>query len=100
MDFNTSIGTAPGETIQLYVLGWERSFGSDPVVASESGAHLGFSSVIQYTLGSTAVPGGGLGLAGISAFGVRSFVPEPATFALAGLGTAALLIFRRRRRNH
>jgi hypothetical protein len=39
-----------------------------------------------------------LGIAGIGAFGVKNF-PEPSTFALAGLGTAALLIFRRRQKH-
>ena len=90
-------GTSPGETIQLYVLGWDKSFGLDPMVAANAGSAVGFSSPIQYTLGSTVAPGFPLGTFGISAFGVG--VPEPSTFTLAALGAAAVLIFRRRR-NH
>jgi hypothetical protein len=90
-------GTSPGETIQLYVLGWSKSYGTDPVVAAQNGSIVGWSSVIQYTLGSVLAPGGSLGNAGISGFGF--YVPEPGTFTLAGLGAAAVLIFRRRR-NH
>jgi hypothetical protein len=33
---------------------------------------------------------------GMAPFGI-GFLPEPSTFALAGLGAAALLIFRRRK---
>jgi len=34
---------------------------------------------------------------GLAAFTVTGIVPEPSTFALAGLGAAAMLIFRRRK---
>jgi hypothetical protein len=90
-------GTTPLQTIQLYVIGWDKSFGIDPIAAAISGAAVGFSAPIQYTLGSTVAPGGSLGIAGLSSFGVG--VPEPTTFALASLGAAALLIFRRRRQH-
>lgn len=89
-------GPAVGDRILLYVIAWQKSFGIDPVAAANANAGLGFSAPISYVLGSTAAPGGSLGLAGISSFGVAP-VPEPTTFALAGLGAAALLIFRRRR---
>jgi len=36
-------------------------------------------------------------LVGLVSFNVHNIVPEPTTFALAGLGAAALLIFRRRK---
>lgn len=36
-------------------------------------------------------------LVGLQSFNVHTLVPEPSTFALAGLGAAALLIFRRRK---
>jgi len=45
------------------------------------------------TLGSTASPAP----AGTFSPGVVVTVPEPSTFALAGLGSAAMLIFRRRK---
>jgi hypothetical protein len=90
-------GSSAAQTIQLYVFGWDKSYGVDPVAAAVAFAPVGYSSPIQYTLGSTALPGGSLGNAGISGFAV--VVPEPSSCALAGLGAAALLIFRRRR-NH
>lgn len=92
-------GSTVGEVIQLYVIGWAKSFGADPATAMGAGAPVGFSAPITYTLGSTAAPGGTLGLAGISSFGVAPVtpVPEPTTFALLGLGAAGLLIFRRRK---
>jgi hypothetical protein len=58
---------------------------------------MGFSGVINFTLGSTILPGGGIGNAGLSPMGVNVVVPEPTTFALLGLGAAGLLIFRRRK---
>ena len=90
------VGTSPGETVQLYVIGWDRSFGTDPLVAALNFASVGWSSAIHYTLGSTVAPGVPLSVAGIGGFGVH-LTPEPSTFALAGLGAAAVLILRRRR---
>jgi hypothetical protein len=89
-------GTTPLQTVELYVIGWDKSFGIDPIAAAASGSTVGFSKPIIYTLGSNVAPGGTLGIAGIGSFGVG--VPEPSTFTLAGLGAAALLIFRRRRK--
>lgn len=49
----------------------------------------------------TAAIGGALNtppnLVGLQSFNITSTVPEPSTFVLAGLGAAALLIFRRRK---
>jgi hypothetical protein len=88
-------GTFVGESVQVYVIGWDNSFGLDPVAAAAAGAPVGFTAPIQYLLGSASTLTGSFSANGISAFGVA--VPEPSTFALAGLGAASLLIFRRRR---
>ena len=71
------------------------------VVVAYSGANYagstyrGHSSVFQVTANNSF--GGGTALGGaMSAFQVLP-VPEPSTFALAGLGLAGLLIFRRRK---
>ena len=42
-------------------------------------------------------PGTPSPLVGLTAFSLAAPVPEPSTFALAGLGAAALMIFRRRK---
>lgn len=89
-------GSAVGEQVLIYVISWAKSYGVDPIAAAAAGAPVGFSAPIQFTLGSTLAPGGSLNNAGLTQFGVNP-VPEPTTFALAGLGAAALLIFRRRR---
>jgi hypothetical protein len=90
-------GSSANQTILLYVLAWDKSFGIDPIAASQAGAPMGFSRVLQYTLGNNIVPGGGIGNGGLSPMGVNVLIPEPATFALLGLGAAGLLIFRRRK---
>jgi hypothetical protein len=72
-------GTRAGES------GWfsvSATFGND-IIAQPTGGS------INTIFGATAVNGFNLGF--ISA------VPEPSTFALAGLGAAAMLIFRRRK---
>jgi hypothetical protein len=89
-------GTAVGQGIALYVIAWEKSFGTDPLIAAAQGAGMGFSHPIAYILGSSGTPGGSLGNANIGSFGVAP-VPEPTTFALLGLSAAGLLIFRRRK---
>lgn len=86
-------GTAPGQLIELYAIAWDSASGIGGVGNT---ALLGWSNPFFITLGSSQAPGSSLAGAGMQAFGLQ-VVPEPATFALAGLGAAALLIFRRRR---
>lgn len=88
-------GTSVGQGLSLYVLGWSNAYAT-PTLAAAAGSPVGFSAPIYYVLGSAGQPGGSLATAGISPFGV-SPVPEPSTFALAGLGAAALMIFRRKK---
>jgi hypothetical protein len=89
-------GSSVGESVLIYVIAWQKSFGIDPVAAAAAGAPVGFSAPISFVLGSAASPGGSLANAGLGQFGVAA-VPEPTTFALLGLGAAGLLIFRRRK---
>jgi hypothetical protein len=82
------------------------------VVANSIGATVAASQAASTYFGSsglfTATPGGSISYPGIVAGGpagstwapgnlVINSVPEPSTFALAGLGAAAMLIFRRRK---
>lgn len=100
-------GSTEGQSVFLQVKGWDASFGFDWKTAWLSGSWFGETRVIQTTLGSVYGPGTVLwqstsGTADdrffpleLSTFPPRS-LPEPTSFALAGLGAAALLIFRRR----
>jgi len=97
-----TIAGGAGANAQYFVVGWTGAFASyDAAMAAGSG-FIGVSSVFATTTGNpTTVPPGtpvslnstftGMTLATVSS------VPEPSTFALAGLGAAALMIFRRRK---
>jgi hypothetical protein len=93
-------GTAAGGgTIALYVIAWSYLY-ANPFLAQAANSPVGWSAPISYAYGAGPVPGpaGTPGAIGdtLIQFGVAP-VPEPTTFALAGLGAAALLIFRRRK---
>jgi len=62
--------------------------------AFNGGANVGFSAF--FTLTPTVAPTPAPATTGLQSFTV-GIVPEPSTFALAGLGAAALLLFRRRK---
>jgi hypothetical protein len=98
-------GSTEGQSVFLQVKGWSASFGSDWLAASTApGAYFGQTRVVQTTLAPTAGPGTVLWQSASGTAADRFFplaltlnpVPEPTSFALAGLGAAALLIFRRR----
>lgn len=64
--------------------------------AAAAGVNVGKSPILSITLKSASDPTGqDLNAAGLQPFTVTS-VPEPSSIVLAGLGAAALLIFRRR----
>jgi hypothetical protein len=101
-------GWAGGTSMDYVVAGWSASIGHDwaqvaPIV--QTGVFPGFYG---HSVIGEGISGGGplgqpvLALFGASApaipgFQILSSVPEPTTFALAGLGAAAMLIFRRRK---
>jgi hypothetical protein len=88
---------APGVAANLVVIVWDSTLSPDPLSAAAQGGLYGRSAVFQYTPPSDpqAQPSAFL-ITGLGSFTV-GIVPEPSTFALAGLGAAALLIFRRRK---
>jgi len=89
-------GSTAGSVIEVLAVAWNSLYAT-PAAAAAAGSFLGYSGLFNY---STAPDSGSaastFALSGMSPFGV-SPVPEPATFALAGLGAAAMLIFRRRK---
>lgn len=84
---------APGGQAQFIVRAWDTSTGATWESATVRGQSAPTDLV---TLGGAGVPPSTPAeLLGLSSFNL-TIVPEPTTFALAGLGAAALLIFRRR----
>ena len=99
-------GWAPGQALFYEVAGWSASLGTTWNPAWLTGnfggklGNFGVSVAVSGTAGGGSPPApawnlfGGTGLQG---FNLPSIVPEPSSMALAGLGAAALLIFRRRK---
>jgi len=102
----TIASVAPGATFYYEVAGWSSSFGAtwNPawLLSPPAGGFFGVSPIATGTAGGgSPVPApawnifGGTGLTGFNLN--PTAVPEPSSMALAGLGAAALLIFRRRK---
>lgn len=121
----TVTGWTPGQTNSFVIAGWSANLGHDwSTIAAEltgaqlagglwSGANWAGQGYFGLSVVSFGMAGGGTtGLSQFQLFGNPSgqgnsltagwslyatAVPEPATVALAGIGAAALLIFRRRK---
>jgi hypothetical protein len=94
--------SASGGTVNVFMIAWDNAYAT-PALAAAAGAALGWSPVFAYTYAdSGSAPSLTIGQAAgnlnaqLYKFGVAP-IPEPATFALAGLGMAAMLIARRRK---
>lgn len=101
-----TIGTvAPGTTGFFEVWAWDTTLGgtttgatlaaAQTYAAAGNGNVYGFSAVFQNTTGGPT-PTPPATLTSFTSFHLNA-VPEPTTFALAGLGAAAALFFRRRK---
>lgn len=89
-------GTTDGNTYEVFTVAWNSAY-STPQAAAAAGSYLGVSKVFNYTSSaSSSVAPPTFGAAGLTSFGVVGPVPEPGTLALAGMGIASLLAFRRR----
>jgi hypothetical protein len=86
-----SIGAAGTYTMQAYA--WYSAGGLSYAAAQAGGQNVGRSAL--FSVNVTAPPGP-VNSTLFPGFQV-TVVPEPSTFALAGLGVAALLLFRRRK---
>jgi len=95
-------GLPGGVACFMQVAAWDGAFANE-ALALAGGSYGGISSVFTMTPAGTGSPnpppssiqGGSSTWSGPVI--LTAVVPEPSTFALAGLGAAALLIFRRRK---
>jgi len=74
---------------------WAVTAGIDPTAVSSS-TPVGWGNAFQYTSGTSLSTMPTFTASGALPFGV-SPVPEPTSFALAGIGAAAMMIFRRKK---
>jgi hypothetical protein len=96
--FTSATVTLPtANPVDMIVIGWKgtaTSFDAALAAGDPTGASVKFT-IDPEAIGSTT-PSPSIVTAGFAGMTLTS-VPEPSTFALAGLGAAALLIFRRRK---
>lgn len=98
-------GWTPGQVKSFEVAGWSSTLGTtfNSTWLTTMPAGFGLSTIASGSPGGFNSGTGGtdpnLNIFGLSAVssGFLIPVPEPSTFALAGLGAAAMLIFRRRK---
>lgn len=91
-------GVAGGSVITVQVRAWNTGGGNFATwaAAATGGGSIGESALAQVTLGTP--PGTPPYMTGLNGATFHlSPIPEPSTLALAGLGLAGMLVFRRRR---
>jgi hypothetical protein len=87
--------SATPTTYDAYMIAWAGGYAT-PALAASNGAYVGWSQEFSYTC-ATSGAAAPMGTSQLGAFGVGgSTVPEPGTLALAALGGASLLMFRRK----
>lgn len=93
-------GAGEGSVATLQVRAWDNQGGTITTwaAAQAAGVDSGASALFNsQPLGGVSAPPNLVGLQSFSLTGTGGPIPEPSTFALAGLGAVALLIFRRRK---
>jgi len=89
------LDTVGGSSYRMIVIGWNANYAT-PALAAAAGSQVGWSNPFTYAAVTSIGTPATLAASGFLPFGV-TYVPEPSTFAMAGLGAAAMLIFRRRK---
>lgn len=94
-------GTTASSIVTLMLVSWSSAYATPQLAQTGTGGiagAIGWSAPIQYTLGTSLVDNG-VTSPTFSQFGTFApgAVPEPGTMALAALGGASLLLFRRRK---
>ena len=82
----------------LYFVAWSSAY-ANPFLASADNSAVGWSGVFTYAAVSSIGTPPTMATAGFTPFAVEGIAatPEPGTMALAALGGASLLLFRRRK---
>jgi hypothetical protein len=88
-------GTAASSTVYLELYVWEGSTFTTYAAAMAGGDFVGDSGVFANSSGGGANPASAL--TGLPDMNLAVTVPEPGTLALAALGGASLLLFRRKK---
>ena len=84
----------------MIVVAWNASAGTGALV-NGTYADMGWSNPFDFPMGASANDLVGQTLlsatGGMNQFGVAALVPEPGTLALAAIGGASMLLFRRKK---
>lgn len=83
--------SASGGTLTVFLVAWDNAYATFQAAAAAK-AVVGWSAPFSYTYANTIGTPSGFGLRPLGVV-----VPEPSSLALAGLGAAAMLVFRRRK---
>lgn len=100
----TLVGFDVGATVNAAVIVWDSTKYADGLAAFNAANSTGLwdglygtSGIFTYTVPAAGSLPSAYFMSNQGAFTIGGAVPEPSTMALAGLGAAALLIFRRRK---
>jgi len=89
--------TVGGSSYTIVPVAWNSAAGSTLSAALANGAYFGLGNSFTYASGAgTLSTPSSFTASGMLPFGVAP-VPEPTSFALAGIGAAAMMIFRRKK---